>query len=115
MSTATHPQVAEAFEQLKRFNSALRDQMYRTNTGFFTATDEDKTVNVTINGQRTLTGLYIEDGLLRLGPETVEQRINEALSNAQAAATEAFAEQQEQLIASLAEATAGLQKALGLT
>ncbi len=112
---AQHPQVAEALEQLKRFNSLLEDQMTQSDTGSFTATDEEKTVTATINGHRLLTGLFIEDGLLRLGAETVEQRINEAMRNAQAEATAAIAGQQQHVIASLIEITGNLAKSVGLS
>ncbi len=109
-----HPQVAEALEQLKRFNAALEDQMYQTNIESFTGTDEAKTVNVTIDGHHALTGLSIEDGLLRLGAQTVEERLNEALRNAQAAATAAITAQQQQVFASLLDMTEQMMKAAGL-
>ncbi len=108
MPPGTHPQVVEALDQLKRFNSALEDQMQRTATGSFSATDETETVDVTINGHRCLTGLHIEDGLLRLGAETVEQRINEALGRAQASATQATQAQQAELVSTLSEVAASL-------
>jgi hypothetical protein len=98
-----HPQVAAALEQLQRFNSALETQMQRTATGSFSGSDETETVEVTIDGHRCLTGVHIEDGLLRLGAETVEQRINEALGRAQATATQATQAQQEELMSSLSE------------
>jgi DNA-binding protein YbaB len=112
---AQHPQVVEALEHLKQFNTILEDQMSQTDTESFTATDEDKTVTATINGHRLLTGLFIEEGLMRLGAETVEQRINEALRNAQLEATTAIAGQQQQMIASLIEVTANLAKSVGLS
>jgi DNA-binding protein YbaB len=109
MTTAgMHPQVAEALEQLRRFNSALEAQMQQTATGSFSASDETETVEVTINGQRCLTGLHIEDGLLRLGAETVEQRINEALGRAQAIATQASQDQQQELMGPLSEVLGSL-------
>jgi len=109
-----HPQVAEALEQLKRFNSALEDQMYQANIESFTGTDEAETVNVTIDGRHALTGLFIEDGLLRLGAQTVEERLNEALRNAQAAATSAITAHQQQVFASLLDMTEQMMKAAGL-
>ena len=112
---AQHPQVVEALEQLKRFNTILEDQMSQTDTESFSATDEDKTVTATINGHHLLTGLLIEEGLMRQGAETVEQRINEAMRNAQVMATAAITGQQQQMIASLIEVTANLAKSVGLS
>ncbi|WP_205875426.1 YbaB/EbfC family nucleoid-associated protein [Mycobacterium camsae] len=110
-----HHQVSETLEQLKRFNTLLENQMIQSETGSFTASDEEKTVTATINGHRLLTGLSIEEGMLRLGAETVEQRINEAIANAQAEATAAIAGKQQQMIASLIEVTANLAKSVGLS
>ncbi|WP_231994586.1 YbaB/EbfC family nucleoid-associated protein [Mycobacterium sp. ACS4054] len=114
MSPDAHPQVAQALEQLHQFSSALESQMRRTHIESFTATDETETVEVTINGQRCIVGLDIEDGLLRLGSHTVQQRINEALHNAQAGASAALRAQQAQLFASLTELAGSLQKTVGL-
>jgi DNA-binding protein YbaB len=115
MTTEMHPQVAEALRQAQLFQSALEDQMNRTNTESNTGTDEAKTVTVTVNGNRFLTGLDIEEGLLRLGAETVEQRINEAIGNALAAATEASEADGQRLIESLANITDSLVKGLDLS
>ncbi|MCV7352735.1 YbaB/EbfC family nucleoid-associated protein [Mycobacterium parmense] len=114
MSAGTHPQVAQAMEHLQRFNSLLEGQMRRNDTGTFTGTDEAETVEVTLNGHRCVTGLEIEEGLLRLGAETVQERINEALLNAQAAATGAREAENAQLLRSLVEITGDLQKSVGL-
>lgn len=114
MSPDAHPQVAQALEQLHQFSSALESQMRRTHTESFTATDETETVEVTINAQRCIVGLDIEDGLLRLGSHTVQQRINEALHNAQAGASAALRAQQAQLFASLTELAGSLQNTVGL-
>ena len=115
MSTdETHPQVSATLAEFERFTKALEDQMSLTDTSSYTATDETETVEVTINGHRCLTNLHIEDGLLRLGAKTVQQRINEALTNAQLSATEAIQSQQMQLISSLTEITGSMQKSVGL-
>lgn len=90
--------MAEALRQAQRFQSALEDQQYRTNTESFSATDESETVEATLNARLCLTGLQIDDGLLRLGADTVEQRINEAIGNAQAVATDAIDAEHERLI-----------------
>ncbi|KAA1251744.1 YbaB/EbfC family nucleoid-associated protein [Mycobacterium simiae] len=112
MNNEIHPQAAEVLKQLQEVNSALEGQMGRANTASYAGTDEAMTVGVTLDAQRTLTGLHIEDGLLRLGVETVAQRINEALTNAQAAASACIRAQQEQLAASLTDITASLVRVL---
>lgn len=82
------PHVARALTLAARFQSALDGTLNQMNNGSFRATDEAETVEVTINGHQWLTGLRIEDGLLKkLGAEAVAQRVNEALHNAQAAAS----------------------------
>ena len=50
----------------------------------FTAADDSVE---TLNGHQWLKDVYIQDGL-RLGAETVEQRVNEALQKASAVASE---------------------------
>ncbi len=110
---STHPQLTEALEQLQRFSSAVEDQMAATKTGSYTATDESETVEVTIDGQGSLTGLHIDDGLLRRGAETVQQRINEALMKAQTRGNEAFEAQHEQLAADLTDITRSLVDIVG--
>lgn len=109
-----HPQVADALQQLQRIQAALEGTADQTANETFTGTDEDKTVTATITGQHVLTALFIEDGLMRLGAETVEHRINEALRNASIAATAAVAAQHEELFSTLAEATSALKTRLEL-
>jgi DNA-binding protein YbaB len=87
------PAAAQALALTARFQSALDGQLHRMNAGTFKASDEAESVEVTLNGYQWLTGMRIQDGLLNeLGAQGVEQRINEALLNAQRAAT-AFSEQ----------------------
>lgn len=93
--------VDEVLRELQGFTSAIEDQQYRTETASFKATDEAETVEVTLDGRNWLTGLFIEEGLLRLGPETIARRLNEALRNAQAAADAASEADQQRLVASL--------------
>jgi DNA-binding protein YbaB len=113
MTAETHPQVADAMQQMQRFQSVLEDQLTQLNTGSFTGTDENRTVEATLDGHSTLTGLFIEDGLLRLGTETVGQRINEAIAHAQAAASANLTAQQQQLYAGLSEITGSLKNGIG--
>jgi len=115
MSTEMHPQAAEALRQVRRFASALEDQMHWTKTESFTGTDEADTVEATVDGRHRLTGLHIDDSLPRLGAKTVEQRVNEAVHNAHAAATAAVAAENDQLMAGLADIAGSLQKMMGLT
>jgi DNA-binding protein YbaB len=96
-----NPQLQEALRQVEMFTSTLDDQMRRAKTGSFSASDESETVHATVNSQRELTGLYIEEGVMRLGAETAELRINEALGKAQAAVTDFNAAQQKELVANL--------------
>ncbi|MCV7408884.1 DNA-binding protein [Mycobacterium florentinum] len=115
MTAQMHPQVAEALRQAQQFQSVLDDHLHRTDTGTFTAADETETVTVTLNGQLVLTDLTIEPGLLRLGAETVEERINGALQKAAAAATATNEAEEERLVTSLAEITGSLSSILGVT
>ena len=112
MTAETHPQVAEAMRQMQLFQSALDDQVRRASTESFTATDETESVEVTINGQRLLTGLDIEDGLLRLGSDAVGDRINEALRNAQAVAGAALEAENQRLVGSLTDIASSLMDTL---
>ena len=90
----------------QRLQSVMDAQLNKMNTESFTATDEAKTVEVTLNGHHWLTDLFIEDGLLRLGADTVEARINEALGNATAKATESIDVDRARLNELVAEITA---------
>ncbi len=101
-----HPEVAAVLQQAQRLQSVMDEQLAKMNTESFTATDEAKTVEVTLNGHHWLTDLFIEDGLLRLGADTVEARINEALGNATAKATESIDADRARLNELVAEITA---------
>jgi DNA-binding protein YbaB len=103
MTAEMDPQVADALQQAIQFQSAMDEQVDRMHTGSFKGTDEAESVQATLNGHGLITGLYIEDGLLRRGAEVVGQRVNEALRNAQAAVTAACEAESEQLLASLAD------------
>ena len=104
-----HPQVAAVLKQAQRLQSIVDDQLHKMNTETFTATDEAETVEVTLNGHQHLTATFISDGLLRLGAHEVQQRINEALQNASAAATESIEADRERIDAAVAEITADMQ------
>lgn len=81
-----------------RVESAWADYQHRMTSELFVGTDAAETVEATVNGEYRLTGLHLEEGLLRLGAEVVEQRIDEALKNAHAAAEAAVDTEQEQLL-----------------
>jgi DNA-binding protein YbaB len=89
MTTDYSSPMDEVLRHTQRMQSAMDDQLHAIATRSFKATDEAKTVSVTVDGRQRLTGLFLADGLLRLGTETVAQRINEAMANAQAAAATA--------------------------
>jgi DNA-binding protein YbaB len=113
MSAETDTRAAEALQRTQQFLSVLEDQMHRTKTETFTATDEAETVEVTVNAERWLTDLRIEHGLLRLGAETVRERINEALRKAQATALSAAEKEEGQLENALTSIVGALQEQLG--
>ncbi|QLL07435.1 YbaB/EbfC family nucleoid-associated protein [Mycobacterium vicinigordonae] len=96
------PHVAAALALAARFQQALEGTLNQMNAGAFRGKDEAETVEVTINGHQWLTGVRIEDGLIReVGAEAVGARVNEALQNAQAAASKYNAAAGEQLTAAL--------------
>ncbi|MGV0743577.1 YbaB/EbfC family nucleoid-associated protein [Mycolicibacterium sp. XJ870] len=106
MTDNVHPQVAAVLRQAQRLQSLMDDQLHKMNTEAFTGTDETDTVEVTLNGHHHLTSVFIEDGLLRLGAATVEQRLNEALQKATAAATASIEADREWLDSIVADITA---------
>ena len=110
MTDEMHPQVAAVLKQAQRLQSIVDDQLHKMNTETFTATDEAKTVEVTLNGHHYLTGVFISDGLLRFGARIVQERIHEALQNATAAATRSIEADRERIDAAVAEITEDLQR-----
>ena len=113
MTDGDMPDMDSALRQVQAAQSSLEDFMHGMNTGTFTGSDGGRTVEVTINGRLWLTDVYIEDGLLRLGAETVAARLNEAVGNAQATATASVEAQHEQLIATLAGIAENLETQAG--
>ena len=95
--------MADILNQLERLNQILEDQLRSMRAQSFAGRDGAGTVDVTLDGQFKLVGLEIQDGLLRLGAEEVEQRINEALLNARANAFDEDSDQQTQFMDALAE------------
>lgn len=105
MTDDMHPQVAAVLRQAQRLQSVMDDQLHKMDNESFTATDETETVEVTLNGHHHLTGVFIEDGLLRLGAQTVEQRLNEALQKAMAEASMSIEADRERIDSMIAEIT----------
>ena len=106
MTDDMHPEVAAVLKQARRLQSLMDDQLDKMASDTFTGSDEDETVEVTLNGHHWLTDAYIQDGLLRLGAETVEQRVNEALQKASAEASATIDADRERIDAVVAEITA---------
>ena len=108
MADDMHPEVAAVLKQAHRLQALMDEQLSKMDSESFTATDESETVEVTLNGHHWLKDVFIEDGLLRLGANTVEQRLNEALQNATADATASIDADRERLDAVVAEITADM-------
>ncbi|BDX29547.1 DNA-binding protein [Mycobacterium antarcticum] len=111
MTEDMHPQVASVLKQAQRLQSLMDDQLEKMAGESFTATDETETVEVTLNGHHWLTEVFIEEGLLRLGAETVEARVNEALQNAGASAAASMEADRERIDSVVAEITSELNDA----
>jgi DNA-binding protein YbaB len=108
MTDDLHPEVAAVLKQAQRLQALMDEQLSKMDSESFTATDESQTIEVTLNGHHWLQDVCIEDGLLRLGSEAVEERLNEALHNATAEATASIEADRERLDAVVAEITAEL-------
>lgn len=106
MTDDMHPEVAAVLRQARRLQSLMDEQLDKMATGSFTAADETETVEVTLNGHQWLKDVYIQDGLLRLGAATVENRVNEALQKASAEASASIDADRERIDAVVAEITA---------
>jgi DNA-binding protein YbaB len=107
------PHVAQALALAGRFQSALDGTLNQMNTGSFPGHDEERTVEVTINGHQWLTGVRIDDGLIKeLGAEAVGARVNEALMNAQSAASKYNDAAEQQLAAALEAMSQTMNKGL---
>lgn len=103
-----HPEVAAVLRQAQRLQSLMDDQLQRMDTQTFIGIDQSETVEVRLDGHHRLTGAVIEEGLLRLGVETVRRRVNEALQNATAAATASIEADRERIDEAVAQITAKL-------
>ncbi|WP_373194254.1 secretion protein EspL [Mycobacterium marinum] len=99
------PTAARALTLMSQFQSTLQGRFHHMNNGVFKASDETKSVQVTLNGYR------IENGLLKeVGAQGVAERVNEALQNAQRAVS-VFDEQSGQtLVDTLATISAAISQ-----
>ncbi|RFZ61961.1 hypothetical protein DE4576_05365 [Mycobacterium marinum] len=80
------PTAAHLLAGLTQFHTALQNRFHQMNAGNFKASDNTHTVQVTLNGYNWLTGIRIQDGLLKqLGSQGVAHRVNQALHNAKQA------------------------------
>jgi DNA-binding protein YbaB len=102
-----HPQVAAVLQQAQRLQSVMDDQLTKMKSQTFTASDETETVEVTLNGHSWLTDVFIEDGILRLGAEAVQARLNEALQKAMTEATSSLDADRERIDSIVTDITGG--------
>lgn len=79
-----HPEVAAILRDAKRIEEVLEERLHQIRTGRFTASNDDHTVEVTLDGQHQMLDVFITEGLLRQGIPEVEKAVNEALRNANA-------------------------------
>lgn len=77
-----HPEVAAILREAKRLEDVLEDRLHQIRTGRFTASDEARTVEVTLDGQHRLIDVFITEGALRKGISAIETAVNEALLKA---------------------------------
>ncbi|WP_156431586.1 YbaB/EbfC family nucleoid-associated protein [Mycobacterium sp. GA-1199] len=105
MTEDMHPDVAAVLRQAQQLQSLMDDQLHRMNSQTFTGTDESETVRVTLDGHHNVTGVVIEDGLLGLGVEEVQKRLNEALREATAAAGASLQADRDRIDAAVADIT----------
>lgn len=103
MTEELHPTVAAVLRHSEQLQSIMDDQLHKMNSQTFVATDESETVEVTLDGHQQLTNIHIDDGLLRLGAATVEQRVNEALQKATATAISSIEADRERIDAMVNE------------
>ncbi|BBX30678.1 MULTISPECIES: hypothetical protein [Mycolicibacterium] len=83
-----HPRVTETMDLINHA-MALYDRLIEAqNTNSTTATDSTKTVAVTVNHFRWLTGVWIAPGTRTIGAAAFNKRLAEALANANALAQE---------------------------
>jgi DNA-binding protein YbaB len=108
-----HPEVAAVLKQAQRLQTLMDDQLTKMNTETFTAADESDTVEVTLNGHHWLTDVYIEAGLLRLGADVVQGRVNEALQKASAQASESITADRERIDEKIAEINSDMTHTAG--
>lgn len=113
MQPQEHPQATAVMDEFKKFSDVLEGALKQRGTGSFAAKDDTETVEVVINGDMCVTQVNIEDGLLRLGAETVQDRINDALLKANADAAASIEANQAETFEKLTKIVDSLQKITG--
>ncbi|MGE2732097.1 YbaB/EbfC family nucleoid-associated protein [Mycolicibacterium vaccae] len=108
MTDDVHPEVAAVLKQARRLQNLMDEQLEKMASDSFTASDATDTVEVTLNGHHWLQDVHIHDGVLRLGADTVEHRVNEALQKANGEAAASIDADRERIDAVVAEITAEL-------
>lgn len=108
-----HPQATAVLSEMKKFSDVLEGALTQKSTGSFAAKDETETVEVVLDGDMVIKQLFIEDGLLRLGAETVQDRINEALMMAKVKATANLDSMREATSDAISEILNSMQKIVG--
>jgi hypothetical protein len=106
MSGAERPPVAQLRRQFEAVKSLLDEHVRRTRAMSFVVGDRTDTVEVTVDGQLRLTGLFIDPGILGLGAREVTARINEALRAATDLVDEWFDDDLAELEGRVADALA---------
>lgn len=104
------PQATAILDEFKKVTDVLENTIKKRNAGSFTARDETETVEVTVNSDGTITSLWIEDGLLKFGAQTVEDRINDALTSAKAKSAAINEEMSLEIVATMMEAVDKMSK-----
>ncbi|VBA47228.1 YbaB/EbfC family nucleoid-associated protein [Mycobacterium attenuatum] len=82
MSRANHPRVAQMVHQAHIVMSLLDEQVRRMSAESFTAAHHTGAVEVSLNGHRRMTGLYIDPGVMGLGAQELASMINETIAGA---------------------------------
>lgn len=92
----------------------LDEQVRRMRAVSFVVSDQTGTVEVTMNGQRHLTDLFIDPGILGFGARELTDRINEAIAAATDLAEEWFEADLGDLETRVADALAKLRDLPGV-
>ncbi len=101
----THPDIAAILREAKRLEDVLEERIHQIRTGRFAASDEERLVEVTLDGEYRLVDVFIAEGALRRGLQAVEEAVNEALRRANDAVDASAANASARINAVVAEIT----------